>query len=185
MSHAGGSFGSEWVQRWSEDRMWEIRAGEEGHHLWRKSSFTSVHNYYDNLICVYTSQCSIFVVVCHFLHSTFFHWKQRHPDGVASVAFKEPEEADTCQVALDGRWFGGRKLSAQLWDGVTDYQVKYCLKPFWIVICTWVYFLDLMFFWMKRDIWREWNLGRDISLSIRNLLNHEKWVIHTYWMWVC
>ncbi|XP_036450753.1 HIV Tat-specific factor 1 [Colossoma macropomum] len=48
----------------------------------------------------------------------------RHPDGVASVAFKEPEEADVCQMTLDGRWFGGRKLSAQLWDGVTDYQVE-------------------------------------------------------------
>ncbi|XP_050977823.1 HIV Tat-specific factor 1 [Labeo rohita] len=48
----------------------------------------------------------------------------RHPDGVASVAFKEPEEADMCQTALNGRWFGGRKLSAQLWDGVTDYQVE-------------------------------------------------------------
>ncbi|XP_017581205.1 HIV Tat-specific factor 1 [Pygocentrus nattereri] len=48
----------------------------------------------------------------------------RHPDGVASVAFKEPEGADVCQVTLDGRWFGGRKLSAQLWDGVTDYQVE-------------------------------------------------------------
>uniref|UniRef100_UPI003F5FA392 17S U2 SnRNP complex component HTATSF1 n=1 Tax=Danio rerio TaxID=7955 RepID=UPI003F5FA392 len=48
----------------------------------------------------------------------------RHPDGVASVAFKEPEEADACQVALNGRWFGGRKLSALLWDGVTDYQVE-------------------------------------------------------------
>ncbi|XP_059400640.1 HIV Tat-specific factor 1 homolog [Carassius carassius] len=48
----------------------------------------------------------------------------RHPDGVASVAFKEPEEADMCQMALNGRWFGGRKLSAELWDGVTDYQVE-------------------------------------------------------------
>ncbi|XP_018598598.1 17S U2 SnRNP complex component HTATSF1 [Scleropages formosus] len=48
----------------------------------------------------------------------------RHPDGVASVAFKEPEHADMCQVALDGRWFGGRKLSVQLWDGTTDYQVE-------------------------------------------------------------
>lgn len=71
-----------------------------------------------------------FLLLLFFLHSTFFHWKQRHPDGVASVAFKEPEEADTCQAALDGRWFGGRKLSAQLWDGVTDYQVKYFLKSF-------------------------------------------------------
>ncbi|XP_010901301.2 HIV Tat-specific factor 1 isoform X1 [Esox lucius] len=48
----------------------------------------------------------------------------RHPDGVASVAFKEPEDADVCQIALNGRWFGGKKLSAQLWDGTTDYQVE-------------------------------------------------------------
>lgn len=48
----------------------------------------------------------------------------RHPDGVASVAFKEPEDADVCMLALNGRWFGGKKLSAFLWDGVTDYQVE-------------------------------------------------------------
>ncbi|KAK2823057.1 hypothetical protein Q7C36_019657 [Tachysurus vachellii] len=47
----------------------------------------------------------------------------RHPDGVASVAFKNPEEADVCVSTLNARWFGGRQLSAQLWDGVTDYQV--------------------------------------------------------------
>uniref|UniRef100_A0A667ZPW8 17S U2 SnRNP complex component HTATSF1 n=1 Tax=Myripristis murdjan TaxID=586833 RepID=A0A667ZPW8_9TELE len=48
----------------------------------------------------------------------------RHPDGVASVAFKEPDHADVCLQALDGRWFGGRKLSVKLWDGTTDYQVE-------------------------------------------------------------
>ncbi|XP_006784970.1 HIV Tat-specific factor 1 [Neolamprologus brichardi] len=48
----------------------------------------------------------------------------RHPDGVASVAFKEPEEADACILSFNGRWFGGRQLSAQLWDGTTDYQVE-------------------------------------------------------------
>lgn len=48
----------------------------------------------------------------------------RHPDGVASVAFKEPDDADVCQVALNGRWFGGRKLSAEPWDGTTDYQIE-------------------------------------------------------------
>jgi len=47
---------------------------------------------------------------------------QRHPDGVASVAFKEPEHADACITALNGRWFGGRQLCAVLWDGATDYQ---------------------------------------------------------------
>lgn len=48
---------------------------------------------------------------------------QRHPDGVASIAFKEPEEADACILSFNGRWFGGRQLTAQLWDGTTDYQV--------------------------------------------------------------
>ncbi|XP_053129739.1 HIV Tat-specific factor 1 [Hemicordylus capensis] len=48
----------------------------------------------------------------------------RHPDGVASVSFKEAEEADVCKQALHGRWFGGRQLCVETWDGVTDYQVE-------------------------------------------------------------
>ncbi|XP_032993163.1 HIV Tat-specific factor 1 isoform X1 [Lacerta agilis] len=48
----------------------------------------------------------------------------RHPDGVASVSFKEAEEGDVCKQALNGRWFGGRQLSVETWDGVTDYQVE-------------------------------------------------------------
>ncbi|KAM7132101.1 LOW QUALITY PROTEIN: 17S U2 SnRNP complex component HTATSF1-like [Molossus nigricans] len=48
----------------------------------------------------------------------------RHPDGVASVSFRDPEEADYCIQTLDGRWFGGRQITAQVWDGTTDYQVE-------------------------------------------------------------
>lgn len=48
----------------------------------------------------------------------------RHPDGVASVSFKEAEEGDVCIQALNGRWFGGRQLCVEAWDGVTDYQVE-------------------------------------------------------------
>nr|XP_061801285.1 HIV Tat-specific factor 1-like [Nerophis lumbriciformis] len=48
----------------------------------------------------------------------------RHPDGVASVAFKEQPAADACIASFHGRWFGGRQLSAELWDGSTDYQVE-------------------------------------------------------------
>ncbi|XP_028322735.1 17S U2 SnRNP complex component HTATSF1 isoform X2 [Gouania willdenowi] len=48
----------------------------------------------------------------------------RHPDGVASVSFKEPDQADACIASFNGRWFGGRQLSALLWDGTTDYQVE-------------------------------------------------------------
>ncbi|XP_071979149.1 17S U2 SnRNP complex component HTATSF1 [Engystomops pustulosus] len=48
----------------------------------------------------------------------------RHPDGVASVAFREAEESDACILALNGRWFGGRQLVVEAWDGVTDYQIE-------------------------------------------------------------
>ncbi|OWJ99568.1 HTATSF1, partial [Cervus elaphus hippelaphus] len=48
----------------------------------------------------------------------------RHPDGVASVSFRDPEEADYCIETLNGRWFGGRQITAQAWDGTTDYQVE-------------------------------------------------------------
>lgn len=48
----------------------------------------------------------------------------RHPDGVASVSFKEAEQADACILSFNGRWFGGRQLSAQAWDGTTDFQVE-------------------------------------------------------------
>ncbi|XP_068107082.1 17S U2 SnRNP complex component HTATSF1 [Hyperolius riggenbachi] len=48
----------------------------------------------------------------------------RHPDGVASVSFKEAEESDACILALNGRWFGGRQLLVEAWDGVTDYQIE-------------------------------------------------------------
>jgi len=47
---------------------------------------------------------------------------------VASVSFKEATEADLCKLTLNGRWFGGRQLSAETWDGVTDYQVA-CHGP--------------------------------------------------------
>lgn len=43
---------------------------------------------------------------------------------MASVSFREPEEADYCIQTLDGRWFGGRQITAEAWDGTTDYQVN-------------------------------------------------------------
>ncbi|XP_049622562.1 HIV Tat-specific factor 1 [Suncus etruscus] len=48
----------------------------------------------------------------------------RHPDGVASVSFRDPEEADSCIQTFHGRWFGGRQITAEAWDGTTDYQVE-------------------------------------------------------------
>uniref|UniRef100_T1J7Y3 17S U2 SnRNP complex component HTATSF1 n=1 Tax=Strigamia maritima TaxID=126957 RepID=T1J7Y3_STRMM len=48
----------------------------------------------------------------------------QNSDGVASVAFKEAEEADACIQALNGRWFGGKQLTAETWDGKTKYHKK-------------------------------------------------------------
>lgn len=66
----------------------------------------------------------------------------RHPDGVASVAFKEPEQADACIQSFNGRWFGGRQLSAQLWDGTTDYQVEETTREREERLKGWSTFLD-------------------------------------------
>ncbi|XP_071497265.1 17S U2 SnRNP complex component HTATSF1-like [Diadema antillarum] len=48
----------------------------------------------------------------------------RHPDGVASVKFKDAENADSCIKALNGRWFAKRQLEVQAWDGKTDYKIE-------------------------------------------------------------
>ncbi|XP_059833666.1 HIV Tat-specific factor 1 [Hypanus sabinus] len=66
----------------------------------------------------------------------------RHPDGLASVAFKEPEQADECKLALNGRWFGGRQITAETWDGVTDYQIEETVKEREYRLKTWETFLE-------------------------------------------
>ncbi|CAL1272025.1 unnamed protein product [Larinioides sclopetarius] len=47
----------------------------------------------------------------------------RNPEGVVSVTFTEPEMADECINLMNGRWFAGRKLTAETWDGKTKYKV--------------------------------------------------------------
>eukprot|EP00058_Branchiostoma_floridae_P027609 XP_002613100.1 hypothetical protein BRAFLDRAFT_125707 [Branchiostoma floridae] len=67
----------------------------------------------------------------------------RHPDGVASVAYKEAEMADAAVAALNGRWFGGRQLNVALWDGVTDYQIEETDREREERLKKWEEFLDL------------------------------------------
>ncbi len=47
-----------------------------------------------------------------------------HPDGVVSVKFKAEEPARTCLLRMHGRFFGGRRLAAAMWDGYTNYNVR-------------------------------------------------------------
>lgn len=49
---------------------------------------------------------------------------QYHPEGVVSVKFKDEDAAQGCIKLMDGRFFGGRQVSAGLWDGTTNYNVK-------------------------------------------------------------
>jgi len=48
----------------------------------------------------------------------------RNPEGVCSILFTEPEYADKCIEALNGRYYAGRIVSAVVYDGVTNYQVQ-------------------------------------------------------------
>lgn len=47
----------------------------------------------------------------------------RNPSGVITVTFREPEEADECITALNGRWFAQKRITAETWDGKTKYEV--------------------------------------------------------------
>lgn len=48
----------------------------------------------------------------------------RNKEGVCSVAFATFEAADACLPVMNGRWFAGRRISAERWDGVTSYKVE-------------------------------------------------------------
>ncbi|XP_045197517.1 HIV Tat-specific factor 1-like isoform X2 [Mercenaria mercenaria] len=47
----------------------------------------------------------------------------RHEDGVVTVHFKEPEEADMCIEHMNQRYFAQRRLLAATWDGQTKYEI--------------------------------------------------------------
>ena len=49
---------------------------------------------------------------------------QYHPEGVVSIKFKRDDAAQECLKVMNGRFFGGRQLTAELWDGTTNYNVR-------------------------------------------------------------
>ncbi|KAF9166084.1 hypothetical protein DFQ26_008754 [Actinomortierella ambigua] len=48
----------------------------------------------------------------------------QHPDGVVSVKFKDVESAELCIRLMNGRFFAGQRIEAELYDGHTKYDVK-------------------------------------------------------------
>ncbi len=53
----------------------------------------------------------------------------RHPEGVVVVKFEDEEAAAACVAALGGRWFGGRRVTAALWDGLEDFAAAEAAVP--------------------------------------------------------
>lgn len=47
-----------------------------------------------------------------------------NPEGVAVVHFNDFDSADKCVQLMNGRYFAGRKLNAEHWDGKTKYRVE-------------------------------------------------------------
>ncbi|KAG2438123.1 hypothetical protein HXX76_005732 [Chlamydomonas incerta] len=49
---------------------------------------------------------------------------KHNPQGVVTIRFRTPDAAQACVGLMNGRYFGGRKLEAFMWDGFTNYNVK-------------------------------------------------------------
>ena len=46
----------------------------------------------------------------------------KHPEGVIMIKFKSSGAAAEAISTFNGRWFGGRQIVCQFYDGVTDYR---------------------------------------------------------------
>jgi len=47
-----------------------------------------------------------------------------NPQGVVAIKFKKPSAAEKCIKLMNGRFFAGRKLEVDYFDGVTNYKVQ-------------------------------------------------------------
>jgi len=49
---------------------------------------------------------------------------QNNPDGVVEIRFIHTTSADKCVVKMNGRFFDKKKISAEIWDKVTKYNLN-------------------------------------------------------------
>jgi len=49
---------------------------------------------------------------------------ERNPEGVVAIKFREPSDAEKCLETMNGRYFAKRQLTAEWYDGITNYKVK-------------------------------------------------------------
>ncbi|KFD54538.1 hypothetical protein M514_04685 [Trichuris suis] len=63
-------------------------------------------------------------------------------EGVVSVTFERPEEADDCITMMNWRMFSGRVLRADRWDGSTKYKIQETEEEAQQRLAHWQSFLD-------------------------------------------
>lgn len=66
----------------------------------------------------------------------------RHPEGVAQITMKDPEQADAAVQLINCRWFGKRQITAEIWDGRTKYRIAETEAQINKRIDTWDKFLE-------------------------------------------
>lgn len=47
---------------------------------------------------------------------------ETHPDGIVEVKFKKEKDAEECISLMNGRFFDGREIECDYWDGETDFK---------------------------------------------------------------
>jgi HIV Tat-specific factor 1 len=72
---------------------------------------------------MYQFACVFVSFRCLGSHKVSFK-SQYNPEGVVAVKFKDPIAANRCIQVMNGRWFGGRSITAEYYDGVTNYKVE-------------------------------------------------------------
>ena len=65
-----------------------------------------------------------------------------NPEGVAAIHFSDFDHADACIALMNGRFFAGRRLTAESWDGKTRYRVNETEEEAEKRIKEWDKFLD-------------------------------------------
>jgi len=63
----------------------------------------------------------MFILLCVITLTEFF---QRHPEGILQIYMTTPEEADAVLQSFDGRFFGGKRLTAEIYDGKTKFKIE-------------------------------------------------------------
>lgn len=66
----------------------------------------------------------------------------RHPEGVAQINMADPDEADLVVQMMDKRYFGKRQLTAELYDGKTNYKINETKEEMEKRLSKWDQFLE-------------------------------------------